>query len=478
MRKIKTYQDLKTLKDNDASEKDIMQFIRSAISEHQTSPMYYEAEDAYRYATGHNTEAENREKVYTDLMGVMRKNEYAPCHRIKTNLFKILSVQRVSYLLGNGVTLGDEEKKNKLGKYFDNIVYDAGYAATTKTVSYLYWNLNHVEYFDNLNFVPLYDESNAALRSGIRWWQVAPNKPLRATLYEEDGYTEYAWGLDNKGNVAKDKDGIVFAPKRSYKIAKVKAPNGETQIMDMGNYPGFPIVPMWANRDKISPFACVRDTINAIDENINSVNDDLTEAQIYWMFQGADFMDDADLGNVLKRIRENHVVNVGYGQTAEPKTINIPVSERHAELIRLKAQAYEDFQGFDIDTIKSGNVVNAQIEAAYEPLNHAADEFEYCVLDCLNKLFELIPEMSDESITFTRSMMSNRSETIQNAAAASSLTGADYAREKILTAFGDGDRVNEINQQIAADEADRMRAAFDMQMLQQQQKKENDKGVA
>ena len=45
---------------------------------------------------------------------------------------------------------------------------------------------------------PLYDEENGALRAGIRYWQVDETKPLRLTLYEEDGFTEYIKRKDDR----------------------------------------------------------------------------------------------------------------------------------------------------------------------------------------------------------------------------------------------------------------------------------------
>lgn len=59
-------------------------------------------------------------------------------------------------------------------------------------------------------FVPLHDEEDGALKAGIRFCQIAPDKPLRMTLYELDGYTEYIR--------RKSKD-IEVKPKRMYKLA-------------------------------------------------------------------------------------------------------------------------------------------------------------------------------------------------------------------------------------------------------------------
>ena len=98
--------------------------------------------------------------------------------------------------------------------------------------------------FDFQEFVPLYDEENGALKAGIRFWQVAPDKPLRATLYEMDGFTEYFQ--------PKNKDMEVMQDKRSYKLIVSKAEVGGTEIYDGGNYPSFPIVPLKNNRHSLS----------------------------------------------------------------------------------------------------------------------------------------------------------------------------------------------------------------------------------
>lgn len=69
--------------------------------------------------------------------------------------------------------------------------------------------VKHLDVFSVTEFAPLYDENNEALMAGVRFWQLVPQKPMRATLYEVDGYTEYKWDKDNP-------DGIELFPKRSY----------------------------------------------------------------------------------------------------------------------------------------------------------------------------------------------------------------------------------------------------------------------
>lgn len=65
---------------------------------------------------------------------------------------------------------------------------------------------------------------------------MADNKPLRATLYELDGYTEYL--------KPKSDDMAILKPKRAYKLKLRTSEADGTEIYDGENYPGFPIIPL------------------------------------------------------------------------------------------------------------------------------------------------------------------------------------------------------------------------------------------
>lgn len=441
---------MKKLRDNNAPETSIMQFVRQVIDDHKGSDLYRDGDVSGRYARQENVEAINREKLYRDIAGRLVNNNWTPCHRMRSKLFGVLATQENSFLLGNGLTLDKQKNKEKLGKDFDIKLLQAGYAALTQTVSYLFWNLDHIEIFKNLEFAPLMDETTSSLRAGVRWWQITAGKPLRATLYEENGYTEYVWNLDKDGQV--NQNGEILQEKRGYQITYKVQPNEEVQITNQQNYPAFPIVPLWSNTQHINQFMGIKPTIDAIDELTNALNDDLTETQLYWLIQGADGMDKSDLAQLLRDIREQKIINPAEGQNVQPYTVNIPVSERQAEISRLKRQVYEDFQGLDIDEIKGGAVTATQIKAAYEPLNHKADDYEMCVIECLNNLFKLIPGLESENPTFTRSMLVNTTEQIQALELVKGTLGTEYVAEKELLLFGDGDKTAEILEKIRSEE--------------------------
>ena len=133
---------------------------------------------------------------------------YTANHKIASSFFGFDVRQEVSYLLGNGVTFQEEATKKRLGKKFDLMMVKAARYALIAGVSFGLFNLDHVDVFKLAEFAPLYDEENGALMAGVRFWQVAEDKPLRATLYEVDGYTDYIQ--------RKDEDMTVLEEKRTY----------------------------------------------------------------------------------------------------------------------------------------------------------------------------------------------------------------------------------------------------------------------
>ena len=160
----------------------------------------------------------------------------------------------------------------------------------------------------------------------------------------------------------------------------------------------------------------------------------------------------------LDFLRNFKIVNPGDGQDIQPFTVNIPHTERQAEMERLEKQIYRDFQALDISEIKSGAVTATQIKAAYEPLNHATDNFETCVYEALTNLFRLIPGLEDEKPTFTRSMLINTTEQIQALELVKGTLGTEYVAEKELALFGDIDRSAEILEKIKSEEIARYMA--------------------
>jgi SPP1 family phage portal protein len=358
----------------------------------------------------------------------------------------------VQYLLGNGTTWSSKETANKLGndKYpWDNQLQELAKKALIGGVSFGFFNLDHIDVFSVLEFAPLYDEENGALMAGIRFWQIAEDKPLRATLYEIDGYTDYIW-KSSKGEILNDK--------RPYKLKTRYSEVEGLKIYDGENYPSFPIVPLWANDEHQSEIVGLREQIDCYDLIKSGFANTVDEASIvYWTIQNAGGMDDVDLVKFVERIKTMHAAAVGedgQGATAQSHQQEAPYASREALLDRLDKDLYRDAMALNTEDVAGGAITATQIRAAYEPLNSKVDDFEYCVLDFIKGILA-VAGITD-SATFERSIMINSSEEITNLLQGAQYLPDDYVTKKLLAIMGDADQTDEILKQMSAEEIDRM----------------------
>lgn len=455
-----TYQDLLAVPDNDRAR---AEFVRKTISEHKQSPLYKTARIADDYDRCRNTTTMQYQKTVTDLTGRAYVDQVATVHRSTSNFFNIFTTQINQYLLGNGVTWKNQAKE-RLGSDFDARLQQAGKAALCGGVAFGFFNLDHLEVFKVLEFAPLYDEENGALAAGVRWWQIDESKPMRATLYELDGLTEYLWSnnktLTISDNWTRIDDGVYMQPRRAYILHEQGTEADGTKVYAGENYESFPIVPLWGNPHHQSELVGMREKIDAYDFILNGWEDDLDNAQIYWILHGAGGMDDPDLLQFLDRLRTVKAAAPAEGQDVQPVEVNIPYEARERLLDRLEKQLYKDAMAFNPEDVKSGSTVTAQIEAAYEPLDLKTNDFEYCVLDFISGILKVAG--IEDKATFTRSKLSNVTELIQSIVLAASHLSGEYVTRKILTLLGDGDKADEVLRQVDAEDAERLGSIEDV----------------
>lgn len=438
-----TYQDL-LAKGN--SDKERIDFVYSLIYSHKNSDQYEEAVIADEYARQKNRTIMWYTKMLYTMTGEAVPDNFSANYKLCSNFFYKFVTQENQYLLGNGVTWKNEATAGKLGEDFDIKLQKAGHEALVAGVSFGFWNYDHMEVFNLREFVPLYDEENGALMAGVRFWQIDSSKPMRATLYEPDGYTEYIWNKRElqDGQLKTDNEGIILHAKRAYKL-KVRTSEADgTEIYDGENYPSFPIVPLYANQYKQSELVGLRSEIDAYDLIRSGFANDLDDAsQIYWTIQNAGGMDDVDLVKFVERMKTVKAAVVDDdGARAESHTIDVPYASREALLSRLRSDMYENAMALDTREIAGGAVTATQIQAEYEPLNNKVDMYEYQVIEFLQGIL-FVAGIEDDP-TFTRSQIINKSEDLGLLIQSAQFLSQDYVTEKILTMFGDADRIEEI----------------------------------
>lgn len=442
---MKTYQDLLEI---GLREEDRTSFVLQVIEEFKSSDLYQEGVVAYEYAKHRNVTISQYQKLLYTVSGKAVPDNFSANWKMASHFFYRFVTQENQYLLGNGITWKNEGTSGKVGNDFEAQLQKLGKDALIGGCAFGFWNLNHLDVFKITEFAPLYDEENGALKAGVRFWQLAKNKPLRATFYEPDGYTEYMW---------KAGETVVLKEKRSY-VTKLRTTEADgTEIYDFENYPSFPIIPLWGNPNHQSELIGIREQIDCYDLIKSGFANDLDDAsQIYWVIQNAGGMDDVDLAKFIERMKVVKAAVVeDDGAKAEAHTIDVPYAGREALLERLSADLYRDAMALDTKSIAGGAVTATQIRAAYEPLNSKTDEYEYCIHDFLERLFA-VAGIADEDAVFTRSMLLNRSEEIQSVLQAGTFLDGEYVTRKLLTILGDGDMADEMIKKMQSDELSRM----------------------
>ena len=480
-----TYQDLLEVPDNDNAR---MDFVQTVISQHKGSDLYEQAVIADEYDRKHNRTIETFVRMLYTTSGEQVPDNYSVNFKMGRAFFPYFITQEVQYLLGNGVSWAGEsveveegtegatkskkwdDKANewsntwtvvkeatapdKLGtqeKPFDTQLQEAGHKALVQGVSFGFFNLDHIDVFGVDEFAPLYDEENGALRAGVRFWQIDASKPLRATLYEEDGYTDYIWNTRRTEGKETEVSGSVLHEKRTYKQTVKTSDADGTEIVDGENYAGFPIVPLWGNKAHQSELVGLREQIDCYDLIKSGFANNVDEASyVYWAIQNAGGMDDIDLTKFVERMKTVHAAVVeDAGARAEPHSMEAPYASRQSLLDRLEQDIFKDAMALDIERIASGANTATQIRAAYEPLNEKTDGFEYCVLTFIHRI-EALAGLKDEA-SFTRSTVANTQEEVTTILTAATVLPPDYVTRKVVTILGDGDKADEIIDELHAD---------------------------
>ena len=450
---ILTYNDLLEIGEN---ERDRMEFVLSAIREHKASKDYAIAADAELYYKHQNPTIMRFQKWVTNQFGKKVPDVWSANNKIASNWYNYFTTQAVSYLLGNGVTFKTKANKKKLGKDFDKRVQDCATAAKNGGIGFGFWNYDHLEVFKLTEFVPLY---------GIRFWQIDDSKPLRATLYELDGYTDYI--------KRKDEDVTILHDKRAYKqIIRKSEVEGET-ILDGENYPGFPIVPLW-NVNRQSDLVGNQGTIDAYDLMVSGLINNVSDGEfIYWILKNCGGMNELDDAKFIEQLKLTHTAHADGDDGASVEAHNVSVEfEATAEALdRLTEQLYADFMALKVQDLSTGNKTATEITAAYEPINQKTDQFEYCVTEFINGILELAG-IEDEP-TYTRSQMSNQSELLEMVLQCAEYLDDEYVTTKILTLLGDADKAQEVLKRKDAESADRYKQQeAELEELRNQQNNE------
>ena len=422
-----------------------IEFVQDVIRDHKGSKLYSDALTANEYYAGRNVTITNYCKMIRDAFGRAVPDIWSPNHKIACHYYSYLVNQLVLFLLGNGVSFSEDSTKEKMGKNFDKVCVDLLTAALNNSAAYGFVNNGTVTPFTVLEFAALQDEETSAIRAGVRFWRLADNKPLRATLYEEDGYTDY---IQQNGE-----EMTVLHEKRPYiQIVQTSEATGE-QIVDGRNYPTFPIVPLY-NTGKRSELDGNRELHDAMDLMLSGLVNNVDSGEIiYWLVKNSGGMDQPSMNQLLQTLKSAHIASV---DSEDDITAHSPVVQFEASkeaLEQLRRQIFDNQMGLDVRNIAGGAATATQIKAAYEPMNTKADLVEFNVTEFIHGVLSVLG--IDDEPTYTRSYIVNQQEMIQTIVSAGADLPQEYKTRKILEVLGDIDRADEVLAMLTAEDANR-----------------------
>lgn len=448
--RLKTYQQLLKCGNDDKLR---MNFLRSCVNDHISSDAYKIASAAEVYYAKRNITIEKFQKFLYTANGQAYPDLFSANYKLKTLFFRRFVIQQVQYVLSNGVTFEQDGTKDRLDATFDSRLQQLAKKAMVDGVAFGFWNNDHLEVFSfadtphDPGFVPLYDEDDGFLKAGVRYWGLNYAKTRRYTLYEIDGYTEYI-----------ERNGVgmqILNPKRAYRLT-VRRSNMDGETIENGdNYPGFPIIPLYANDLRDSEIVGIRESIDCYDfikSGLANTIDDTSS--IYWIIKNAGGMDDLDIAQFFDRMRTLRaaVVDADAGGEAEPHTLDVPYQARETMLARLRSDLYEDFQLVDMEKIMSGNLTATAIRMGYQSQDDKCGDFEYCIRDFIGKLLALIG--IDDEPSFKWNRIANQLEETQMV-----LTAANYLDDEAVLKhlpWLTPEEIDEILERKSAEDMDRL----------------------
>ena len=458
-----TYQDFLAAPDRAA-------FIAKAIQQHMSSALYLTARDADLYNQQRNVTINRVSKTYYNAAGQQVPDEISSNNRLASNYFKHFNRQRCSYLMGNGVSFTRMERrvndrgimynadviKETLGEKFDVQAYRWAYKALTNGRSFGFWDSERLYVFPVTSFVPLYDEDDGSLQAGIRFWRLDSDKPWTAELYETEGVTTYRTRARSRGMdfVAQTDEPVPYAVQYVYTEAE-----GDSAVGAV-SYSRLPVIEMRGNEEGQSTLTGLRAKIDAYDLIQSGFCNTLEDcSEIYWIIQNCGAMTQKDIKKFMDDIRLRHIASVdtksfdGDAKSGlSPYVQDVPYQARKAFLDDLRASMYEDFGAVDVHALSAGST-NDHIDAAYQPLEDACDEFEVQVIDAIQQLLALMG--IEDTPQFKRNRSSNVKETIE-----AIMLEANYLDEETVLELLPNltvDQKDAVMQRRAGEDAERLR---------------------
>lgn len=371
------------------------------------------------------------------MKGMAHKDLISPNHKLRNGYYPAIINQTVSHLLANGVGFSEPEIKKKFGANFDGVLRKIATDAKNSGVSYGFYNGKRVIHFPFLEFKAIPDDYTGAVMAGVRFTQIDSNKPLVATLYETDGYTEYVQKQGKNLEISRSKTAFI--------VNNFSNSIEGTYSVHEGHFSQLPIYPLY-NVSHQSEIIGVREILTAIDMvNSQLVNNVSQGELVYWVLKNYCGMDDIDDAKFIVNLLKSRVIHVdGENADATPHQITTPFEANDTAAVRLKRLLFENMGAVDTETLRAGNLTATAINAAFHDMRLNSANMEYEVIEFIQGILRIAGLPEDVALSFTYFETVNESEAIQNVIASAPYIGDEATTRKICEILGIADNFENI----------------------------------
>lgn len=450
-----TYNDLKQTSN-------ITLFVEDVIKDHEGSEIYRNGRKAGLFYRHIDEDLEQIKKYVYDRDNVAHYDDVSPNHKLTSNMFHFFITQLVSYQLGNGVSFDDESIKEQLGgAEFDYILQDVLTYAACDGESYGYVTDDKIYPFcaackingDEPLLIALKDENDGKIKAAVQYWRLAADKPMRATLFEIDGYTEFKEFTYEDGKTGFE----IFEEKKPYKQTVVKSENEGTIAVKGENYSSFPIVSMRFINGQ-SSIVGNEALLFAYDIVLSGMVNNVDMNTVYWVLKNADGMDKRDDLNFVADMINSKVIHANEGIDIQKEEIQSRHDAYISVLSMLRHELFTNFQAVDVESISAANKTTVEIKASYQNLNLKCDEIEKYLDRFIRECLRLKGLDVNAKWHYKRPNDVNMSEMLTSIMQVAPLLGEDTALKLVCETLGLIDEYENIKEQKAVERVAMMNA--------------------
>lgn len=379
------------------------------------------------------------------------ENKYVANYRIGYGIYKDIVSQKTNSLLDETPTVSGIELDRKFLKQFGYAMKTAGQRAAGQGVSYIYQDyLGNLTVFQTENCIPYFDEMTGDLISLIRFWDIPTNYEMS---YQNNRYQSYYTIIETY-----TKEGLtVYSTRGKFHVVKPLTPYKFKRTADIfgstitGESVNLPITIFRNNPDYKSDMTpSVRAKIDIIDiVNSGFANNIEDFSDLFWVIKNAGGMDSTEFEDYVANINRTRKIIVGDGDDVSTKQIEIPTEARTKFVELMKKELIFETGIIDTQAIAAGgDIRNIGIKLMTLKLRQRISDFEWeayrAATDIINKRLQYLGESGEFDIDFSKMLIDNDTELIDNA----NKIRPDISRETYLELIKKAGYISDVKEEL------------------------------